>query len=66
MVRIETPEEPEDYSSHRGDNGHRRKKYGEDGPCAIKLRAEVNLQDLLKDSMEIDSYVKNSTNGKEE
>ena len=65
MVRIETPEDQDDYSNH-ADNGYRRKRGGEDGPCAIKLRAEINLQDVFNDSLDIGSYVKKSMNDESE
>ena len=67
MVRIETPEElepslnPNEPSTSTGGQ-HPKAKQSEEAPCAIKLRAEVNLQDIFNDSKDIDGYVRKANN----
>lgn len=51
-MRVETPEEI--LEQGRSEKGPAE---GAD-TCAIKFRAELNLQDLFNDSVDIESYVK--------
>ncbi len=72
MIRIETPEDfqlgnVEDEQHHIYNNSNNNihdfgsgSKHKKEPPCAIKLRAEVSLTDILEDSKDIDGYIKNS------
>jgi hypothetical protein len=70
MVRIETPEEITEQFMDRQQQQHSRNSAdssqepsilpGDSPTCAIKFRAELNLQDLFNDSLDIESYVKKS------
>lgn len=72
IVRVETPDDFQ-YNVMYGKGGSRGGDYGaglrppnttnggENVPCAINLRAEVNLQDVIDDCKEIENCMKSAT-----
>lgn len=58
MVRVETPEEVLEHGRSNGGPEEGAAAAAAADTCAIKFRAELNLQDLFNDSVDIESFVK--------